>query len=199
MIDQVHHLSLKRVRAQAWSLRHKAAKSDWSAADKRKVLALTDALLAAIPALEDPAPHKGNAEALALDFVSNFATLEMLVDRLDEANNSSSPEAIAARARKTFKRERPSLSGGWWGHDYDEWGREPYDDLDHPGGDDRGERPERSIRRSTTTASIPSATMTNTTKPAKHPPRSPKPSPGASILDLGAPNCGGQKTRPKVL
>jgi hypothetical protein len=51
--------ALKRVRVQVLSTRLKAAESNRPAADKGEVLALVKALLDAIPALEDPAAHKG--------------------------------------------------------------------------------------------------------------------------------------------
>lgn len=128
------HLNYARVHAQAIKL--KAAKSLWPAADKREVQALADALLAAIPALEDPG-SKGRGERLQR-FNMNLENLEELADRLDK-EGVRSPEANDRLARQVMKRPPPSLSDRYWGRRDEEAGRTPYDELDHPGGEDRGE------------------------------------------------------------
>jgi hypothetical protein len=137
MVDEIPHPSLRFVRVQSLSLKLKAAKSDWPEAEKRSVLSRAEEILDAIPGLEAPVA-KGRRKRV-LDFVSKLSDLETLVDRLDKASKGPSPEATAARARKTFKREPPTISGAYWGRHDEEAGRKPFDELDNLSGDDRGE------------------------------------------------------------
>jgi hypothetical protein len=68
----------------------------------------------------------------------NYASLMALVDRLDKDGHRS-PQVNDRQARQVTKRPPPSLADGYWGHHTEEFGRDPHDPLDHPGGDDRGE------------------------------------------------------------